>query len=129
MGLFGLVHDAWVSARVVTAAGEIVTVSDTENEDLWWALRGAGANFGIVTEATFQAHRKADYDNGFVLNADIIYPPEKTAEYFQYLASLEGQLPRNVGIIHIASYNATTGTVSFNSHSSSSFIHHSESWC
>lgn len=112
MGLFGLVQDAWVSARVVVASGEVVTVSDEENQDLWWAMRGAGANFGIVTSATFQAHKKSDYSDGFVLNADLYFPPEKSAEYFNYLASLDGQLPRNVAILHIASYNATTGQVS-----------------
>jgi FAD/FMN-containing dehydrogenase len=112
MGLFGLVHDAWVSARVVVASGEIVTVSDDENQDLWWAMRGAGANFGVVTSATFQARKKSEYSDGFVLNADLYFPPEKTAEYFNYLASLDGQLPRNVAILHISTYNATTGQVS-----------------
>ena len=55
MGTFGLILDALVSARVVTATGEVIEVSDTHNEDLFWTIRGAGANFGIITEATFQA--------------------------------------------------------------------------
>lgn len=52
--------DALVSARLVTAQGEMVEVSKTENPDLFWAIRGAGANFGIVVSATFQAHRLID---------------------------------------------------------------------
>lgn len=47
-GTYGLMIDALVSARLVTAQGEMVEVSKTENPDLFWAIRGAGANFGIV---------------------------------------------------------------------------------
>ncbi|KAK8060366.1 hypothetical protein PG996_010296 [Apiospora saccharicola] len=46
--------DALLSVRLVTAAGAVVTASATENGDLFWALRGAGANFGIVTSATYR---------------------------------------------------------------------------
>ncbi|KAH7317941.1 hypothetical protein BKA65DRAFT_609543 [Rhexocercosporidium sp. MPI-PUGE-AT-0058] len=52
MGMHGLAIDALISARVVTATGRVVTASTTENEDLFWALKGAGQYFGIVTEAT-----------------------------------------------------------------------------
>ncbi|KAG4439066.1 hypothetical protein IFR05_005457 [Cadophora sp. M221] len=50
MGMYGLAIDALVSAQVVTAAGRVVTASPTENGDLFWALKGAGQYFGIVTE-------------------------------------------------------------------------------
>lgn len=54
---FGLTLDSLLSADVVTAAGELVRASATENPDLFWALRGGGGNFGIVTAFEFQVHK------------------------------------------------------------------------
>lgn len=54
---WGLAVDQLVGAQVVTAAGDIVEASETENADLFWALRGGGGNFGIVTRFDFRAHR------------------------------------------------------------------------
>lgn len=50
-GLHGLILDALLSVRLVTATGDIIPVSATEHSDLFWGLRGAGLNFGIVVSA------------------------------------------------------------------------------
>lgn len=53
---FGLTIDNLVAADVVTAAGEIVRVGSHKNADLFWAIRGGGGNFGVVTAFEFQLH-------------------------------------------------------------------------
>jgi FAD/FMN-containing dehydrogenase len=53
---YGLTIDNLLSVDIVTADGELRRASSTENEDLFWAVRGAGSNFGVVTSFEFQAH-------------------------------------------------------------------------
>ncbi len=53
---YGLCIDNMVSAEVVTASGEILNASESENADLFWAIRGGGGNFGIVTQFHFKLH-------------------------------------------------------------------------
>jgi len=55
-GRHGLAIDNLVSAVVVTASGTVVRASATANSDLFWALRGGGGNFGVVTEFEFALH-------------------------------------------------------------------------
>ncbi|PWT75055.1 MAG: oxidoreductase [Chloroflexi bacterium] len=68
---YGLSCDSLLSADVVTADGKMITASSTENSDLFWALRGGGGNFGVVTSFEFRL-QPADT----VLAGFIIYPLE-----------------------------------------------------
>ena len=53
---YGLSCDNLLSAQVVTAADQVLRVSAEQHPDLFWALRGGGGNFGVVTEFEFQLH-------------------------------------------------------------------------
>ncbi|MGH2640629.1 MAG: FAD-binding oxidoreductase [Actinomycetota bacterium] len=60
----GLSCDNLVGAEVVTAEGEIVTATEDDNGDLFWALRGGGGNFGVVTELRYRLHPVSDVYGG-----------------------------------------------------------------
>ncbi len=66
----GLTIDNLLSAEVVTAEGEIVRASASENPDLFWAIRGGGGNFGIVTSFEFQLHPVGPH----VLSGLVVHP-------------------------------------------------------
>ncbi|WP_219151694.1 FAD-binding oxidoreductase [Amycolatopsis sp. TNS106] len=52
----GLALDNLVAAEIVTASGQVLAIDAEHHADLFWAIRGGGGNFGIVTRFTFQAH-------------------------------------------------------------------------
>ena len=69
---YGLAIDNLLAAEVVTADGQILTVSDGEHPDLFWAIRGGGGNVGIVTEFTYQLAPV-----GEVLGGELMLPGTK----------------------------------------------------
>ncbi|RYP18019.1 hypothetical protein DL767_009911 [Monosporascus sp. MG133] len=104
-GVHGLLIDALLSLRVVTAGGRVINVSKKSYPDLFWAFRGAGANFGIVVSATYKLQEQVN--EGESLVADVIIPAEKNASYFELLQSYDGSLPENLSISSFITYNWT----------------------
>jgi FAD/FMN-containing dehydrogenase len=70
---YGLSIDNLLSVDIVTADGELRRASATENQDLFWAVRGAGSNFGVVTSFEFQAHPVGP----MVMVGAVFYPLEE----------------------------------------------------
>jgi FAD/FMN-containing dehydrogenase len=66
LGKHGLAVDNLVSAEVVTADGSVVTASAEADDELFWAIRGGGGNFGVVTSFEYRAHRLPQVVGGIV---------------------------------------------------------------
>src|SRR3989442_3288582 len=88
---FGLSLDNLLSADVVTADGRFLVASEKETEDLFWALRGGGGNFGVVTSFEYQLHPVKDIVAGI-----FFYPIDKVRDVFSfyrdYVATASEQL-------------------------------------
>lgn len=113
-GLHGLVIDALRSVRLVTASGKIVTASESENPDLFWAVRGAGANFGVITSATYEIYDAPN--NGNLIEADFTYPGSTNGSLWQLLESWDETYPKEMGLTVDATYDQTTGEVRVTHH-------------
>jgi FAD/FMN-containing dehydrogenase len=84
----GLGCDNLVSAEVVTADGELVLASEKENSDLYWALRGGGGNFGVVSTFEFKVHPVEN-----VLAGLIFHPLEDLPEVASFIRDFVEKAP------------------------------------
>lgn len=84
----GLALDNLLAAQVVLADGCLVTASTGENDDLFWAIRGGGGNFGIVTSFEFQAHPL-----GTVLAGIVLHPAARGSDAIRHWRDLEATAP------------------------------------
>jgi hypothetical protein len=88
MARHGATCDNVISARVVTAAGRIESASADENTDLFWAIRGGGGNFGIVTEFHFRLHPLAR-----VLSGRMMFPIRRARDVMWRYRDLMSDAP------------------------------------
>lgn len=88
---FGLSLDNLLEAKVVTADGSVVSASDAENAELFWALRGGGGNFGVVVQFTFRLHPV-----GLLLGGKLDYRFEDAATVLPVWRDLMATAPDNL---------------------------------
>jgi hypothetical protein len=92
---YGLTIDNLVSARCVTAAGDALTASETENPDLFWALRGGGGNFAIVTEFEFALHEAGP----MIHFGYLFWGVDQGAEALRHARTVIEDLPLDVNVV------------------------------
>lgn len=89
---FGLACDNLVSVELVTAGGQRVTASETENRELFWALHGGGGNFGVATALTFRLYPLASVTVSLML-----WPAERGPEALKAFRDFIEAAPDDVG--------------------------------
>ncbi|HEV3055188.1 MAG TPA: FAD-binding oxidoreductase, partial [Solirubrobacteraceae bacterium] len=92
MGRYGMAVDNLLSAEVVLASGEVTTASEHENPDLFWAIRGGGGNFGVVTSFEFQAHAVPS-----VLSGPVLHPLDAAPALLSFYRDVCAELPDELG--------------------------------
>ena len=100
MGKHGLALDNLRSVEIVTAEGKVVRTSKEEEPDLFWAVRGGGGNFGVVTSLEFQLHPLGPTVTGGV----IAYPFERARDVLRFFRTCTASLPDEhilfAGLLH-----------------------------
>jgi FAD/FMN-containing dehydrogenase len=91
---YGMTIDNLESAEVVTATGEVVRASATEHPDLFWALRGGGGNFGVVTRFEFRLHPVGPD----VLSGLIVYPISEAKRVLQQYREFIAKAPDELAV-------------------------------
>jgi len=90
---FGFSIDNLLSADLVTADGKLITANDETNSDLFWALRGGGGNYGVVTSMTFRA-----YPLGLATSGLVLYPAAEGARILRGVRDFMRSAPDHISI-------------------------------
>jgi FAD/FMN-containing dehydrogenase len=89
MGKHGFACDNLLSVDLVTADGQAITASDREHQDLFWALRGGGGNFGVATSLQFRVHPVGP----MVLGGMVLYPRSQAKDVLRNYRDVCNSLP------------------------------------
>ncbi|KAJ5719764.1 hypothetical protein N7493_007342 [Penicillium malachiteum] len=104
-GVLDLGVDSLKFVRLVTAAENMVTASSTSQSELFWAVRGAGANFGIILSATFELQNQINEGN--IVQGSSIFAGADNSSVFELYKSFDEDLPDELAITLGLSYNQT----------------------
>lgn len=97
---YGLACDNLIDAEVVLADGSICVANEHQNTELFWALRGGGGNFGVVTRFTFRLHQVPPMYAGFVM-----YPASQAPQVLAHYERLTREAPEELSLV-VALVNA-----------------------
>jgi FAD/FMN-containing dehydrogenase len=92
MGRHGLAADNLLSAEVVSATGDVLQANDASHDDLFWALRGGGGNFGAVTGFEYRLHPLREVTGGVVA-----HPFESAGEFLRFYRDFTQDVPEDLG--------------------------------
>jgi FAD/FMN-containing dehydrogenase len=95
MGKFGLAADNLLQAQVVTADGSVITASEAEHPDLFWALRGGGGNFGVVTSFKYRLHPVGPVITGGFR----FFPVDEAAAVFRLFREMTQDIPDDLSLV------------------------------
>jgi hypothetical protein len=94
MSKYGAACDNLISAQLVTVDGRQLEASQNSNPDLFWAIRGGGGNFGVMTALEYRLHPVTD-----VLAGTLMYPAGRTAEMLQTFEKLVATAPDELNVL------------------------------
>ncbi len=101
------ISDSLLSVRIVIGTGQLLTVSATSNADLFWGIKDAGFNYGVVTEATYRIY---DFTNeGQAMSADMTFPASRNGSIWQLLKAFVGNQPSELALKVAVGFEPTTG--------------------
>ena len=96
---YGMSIDNLRSCQIITAEGRVLTANPSENADLFWALRGGGGNFGVVTSFEFQAHSVRT-----VLGGLLLHPRDAAVDLIRhfrdYIGAAPDELTAYIALLH-----------------------------
>ncbi len=99
MGRYGMAVDNLESAEVVLADGRVVTASEATDPDLFWAIRGGGGNFGVVTSFEYRTHPLSTIYGGIA--AHLLASAVEVFDFYrQFTKSLPDELTAFAGLVH-----------------------------
>ncbi len=104
---YGLAVDNVISVDVVTADGRLLTANASENQDLFWGVRGGSGNFGIVTSLEYRLH-----EVGPVLGGGVFYPASKAKEVLRFWPEFAAASPDEL-VTQGGSFNTLDGVPVF----------------